>query len=96
MLIGPQVEVYEGMIVGLHSRDNDLVVNITKEKQMTNVRASGTDEAMLLTPPIQLSLEGAMDFIDTDELMEITPTKIRLRKRYLKAHERKRAKNEES
>jgi GTP-binding protein len=81
--------VYEGMIIGIHSRDNDLVVNPIKGKQLTNVRASGTDEAVRLVPPIQMSLEYAVEFIEDDELVEITPKSIRLRKRYLKEHERK-------
>ena len=86
--------VYEGMIIGIHSRDNDLVVNPIKGKQLTNVRASGTDEAVRLTPPIQLTLEYAVEFIEDDELVEITPKSIRLRKRYLKEHERKKASRE--
>lgn len=92
MFIGPQVEVYEGMIIGIHSRDNDLVVNVTKEKQLTNIRAAGSDENILLTPPIRLSLERALEFIEDDELVEITPQHIRLRKKFLKEHERRRAK----
>jgi GTP-binding protein len=90
MLIPPQTEVYEGMIVGIHSRDNDIVVNVTKEKKLTNVRASGSDENILLTPPIQFTLEQAMEFIDDDELVEVTPHHIRIRKKLLKEHERKR------
>lgn len=90
MMIGPQTEVYEGMIVGLNSRSNDLVVNVTKEKQLTNVRAAGSDENIILTPPMKLSLEGALGFIDDDELVEITPKSYRLRKQFLKEHERKR------
>lgn len=90
LLIGPQVEAYEGMIVGLHSRDNDLVVNVTKEKQLTNIRAAGSDENILLTPPLKLSLEQAMEFINDDELVEVTPSNIRIRKKALKEHERKR------
>jgi GTP-binding protein len=86
--------VYEGMIIGIHSRDNDLVVNPIKGKQLTNVRASGTDEAVRLVPPIQVSLEYAVEFIEDDELVEITPKSIRLRKRFLKEHERKRASRE--
>ncbi|MBK4736993.1 translational GTPase TypA [Noviherbaspirillum pedocola] len=86
--------VYEGMIIGIHSRDNDLVVNPIKGKQLTNVRASGTDEAVRLVPPIQLTLEYAVEFIEDDELVEITPKSIRLRKRFLKEHERKRASRE--
>lgn len=92
MLIGPQTEVYEGMIVGIHSRDNDLVVNVIKEKQLTNVRASGTDENINLTPPVKMSLEQALEFIEDDELVEITPNFIRIRKKFVKEHERKRAK----
>lgn len=83
--------VYEGMIIGIHSRDNDLVVNPIKGKQLTNVRSSGTDEAVRLVPPVQMSLEYAVEFIADDELVEITPKSIRLRKRYLKEHERKKA-----
>ncbi|MGB7481298.1 MAG: translational GTPase TypA [Burkholderiaceae bacterium] len=86
--------VYEGMIIGIHSRDNDLVVNPIKGKQLTNVRASGTDEAVRLVPPVQLSLEYAVEFIEDDELVEITPKSIRLRKRHLKEHERKKAARE--
>ena len=86
--------VYEGMIIGIHSRDNDLVVNPIKGKQLTNVRASGTDEAVRLVPPIDLTLEYAIEFIEDDELVEITPKSIRLRKRYLKEHERKKASRE--
>lgn len=91
MLIGPQTEVYEGMIVGIHSRDNDLVVNVCKAKQLTNIRAAGSDENILLTPHIQFSLEQALEFIEDDELVEVTPLSIRLRKKLLKEHERKRA-----
>lgn len=90
MLIGPQTEVYEGMIVGVHTRDNDLVVNVCKAKQLTNIRAAGSDENILLTPHIQLSLEQALEFIEDDELVEITPETIRIRKKFLKEHERKR------
>jgi len=86
--------LYEGMIIGIHSRDNDLVVNPIKGKQLTNVRSSGTDEAVRLVPPIQMSLEYAVEFIEDDELVEITPKSIRLRKRYLKEHERKKASRE--
>ena len=84
-------EIYEGMIVGIHSRDNDLVVNPTKAKQLTNMRASGSDEAVVLTPPIRLSLEQALEFIDDDELVEVTPKIIRIRKKLLLEHERKKA-----
>ncbi len=90
LFVGPNTEVYEGMIVGLHSRENDLAVNPTKAKQLTNVRASGTDEHIVLTPPVLHSLEQAMEFIADDELVEITPESIRLRKRYLTENERKR------
>jgi len=91
LFIEPQTEVYEGMIVGLHSRENDLVVNVTKEKQLTNIRAAGSDENILLTPPIRFSLEQAMEMIDDDELVEVTPNFLRLRKKALKEHERKKA-----
>ena len=90
MFIGHGTEVYEGMIIGLHSRDNDLVVNALKGKQLTNVRASGTDEAQVLTPPVIHSLEQALEFIDDDELVEVTPNHIRLRKKVLTENERKR------
>jgi GTP-binding protein len=93
LFIGPNVEVYEGMIIGLHSRDNDLVVNPIKGKQLTNVRASGTDENINLTPPVRHTLEQALEFIDDDELVEVTPNHIRLRKKLLKEVERKRAGN---
>jgi len=91
MFVSPGEPVYEGMIIGIHSRDNDLVVNPIKTKQLTNIRASGKDEAILLTPPIELTLEYAVEFIGDDELAEITPKSIRLRKRFLKENERKRA-----
>ena len=91
MFIKPQTEVYEGMIVGIHTRDNDLVINVTKEKQLTNIRASGSDENIILVPPIQMTLERALEFIEDDELVEITPKNIRIRKKFLKEHERKRA-----
>ncbi len=90
LFVGPGVDVYEGMIVGLHSRENDLAVNPTKAKQLTNIRAAGTDENLILTPPVQHSLEQAMEFIEADELVEITPKSIRLRKMYLTENERKR------
>jgi len=96
MFVSHNDPVYEGMIIGIHTRDNDLVVNPIKGKQLTNVRASGTDEAVRLVPPIDLTLEYAVEFIDDDELVEITPKSIRLRKRYLKEHERKRASREEA
>jgi GTP-binding protein len=94
MFVKPGEPLYEGMIIGIHTRDNDLVVNPVKEKKLTNVRASGKDEAIVLTPPIQLTLEKAVEFIAEDELVEITPKSIRLRKRHLKEHERKRAMRE--
>ena len=90
LFIHPNTEVYEGMIIGLHSRENDLVVNPTKAKQLTNIRAAGSDENIVLTPPILHSLEQAMEFIDNDELVEITPNHIRLRKQFLTESERKR------
>lgn len=93
LFLGHGVDIYEGQIVGIHSRDNDLVVNPTKAKQLTNVRASGTDDALTLTPPIRHTLEQALEFIEDDELVEVTPLSIRLRKKFLKEHERKRAKN---
>ncbi len=95
MFVSPGDPLYEGMIIGIHSRDNDLVVNPIKGKQLTNVRASGTDEAVRLVPPVQLTLEYAVEFISDDELVEVTPKSIRLRKRYLKEHERKKASREE-
>lgn len=91
LIIGPQVSVYEGMIVGIHSRQNDLVVNVTKGKQLTNMRASGTDENIILTPPLKITLETALEMINDDELVEITPQSIRLRKRHLKEVDRKRS-----
>jgi GTP-binding protein len=94
MFVKPGDPLYEGMVIGVHTRDNDLVVNPVKEKKLTNVRASGKDEAIVLTPPIQLTLEKAVEFIADDELVEITPKSIRLRKRFLKEHERKRAQRE--
>jgi GTP-binding protein len=94
MFASPGDPLYEGMIIGIHSRDNDLVVNPIKGKQLTNVRASGTDEAVRLVPPIQVTLESAIEFISDDELVEITPKSIRIRKRHLKEHERKRASRE--
>ena len=90
LFVGPNVEVYEGMIVGANSRGNDLVVNPTKAKQLTNIRASGSDENILLTPPVSHSLERAMEFISDDELVEITPNHIRLRKKHLTENQRKR------
>ena len=91
MFLGHGEEIYEGMLVGIHSRGNDLVVNPTKAKQLTNIRAAGSDENIQLTTPIKLTLEYALEFIDDDELVEITPESIRLRKKLLKEHERRRA-----
>ncbi|KRS14219.1 GTP-binding protein TypA [Roseovarius atlanticus] len=91
MFIGPQEKIYQGMIIGEHSRENDLEVNPLKGKKLTNVRASGTDEAVRLTPHVQMSLEEAIAYIDDDELVEVTPNALRLRKRHLDPHERKRA-----
>ena len=91
MLVRPGQEVYEGQVVGIHARDNDLVVNPLKAKQLTNVRASGKDTNVLLTPPVVFSLEEALEFIEDDELLEITPESVRVRKRFLKEHERKRS-----
>ena len=95
MFVSPGERVYEGMVIGIHSRDNDLIVNPIKGKKLTNVRAAGKDEAVTLTPPIQLTLESAIEFIEDDELVEVTPKSIRLRKRYLSEHERKRAARDE-
>lgn len=92
MFITPQTEVYEGMIIGIHTRGNDLVVNVSRAKQLTNIRAAGSDENIQLTPPIRLTLERALEFINDDELVEVTPKSIRLRKKFLKEHERKRTK----
>ncbi len=94
MFVSPGEALYEGMIIGIHSRDNDLVVNPIKGKQLTNIRASGTDEAVRLVPPITLTLEYAVEFIADDELVEITPKNIRLRKRHLKEHDRRKAQRE--
>ncbi len=91
MFVSPGDRLYKGMVIGIHTRDNDLVVNPIKGKQLTNVRSSGTDEAVTLTPPIQLTLESAIEFITDDELVEITPKTIRIRKRFLLEHERKKA-----
>jgi len=90
LFIGHGVEVYEGMIIGIHSRDNDLMVNPTKGKQLTNIRSAGADENIILVPPIRFSLEQALEFIDDDELVEVTPVSIRLRKKLLTENERKR------
>ncbi len=94
MFVSPNEALYEGMIIGIHTRDNDLVVNPIKEKKLTNVRSSGKDDAIVLVPPIELTLEKAVEFIADDELVEITPKSIRLRKRFLKEHERRRAQRE--
>lgn len=93
LFLGHGAEVYEGQVVGIHSRDNDLVVNPTKAKQLNNIRAAGTDEALILTPPIKHTLEQALEFIEDDELVEVTPKHIRVRKKLLSENERKRAKN---
>jgi GTP-binding protein len=91
MMVGPGEEVYEGQVVGIHARENDLTVNPLKAKQLTNIRAAGSDENILLTPAVRFSLEQALEFIEDDELVEVTPGAIRIRKRHLKEHERKRA-----
>ncbi len=90
MIIDPGVKVYEGMIIGIHSRDNDLEVNVLKGKQLTNIRAAGKDEAVKLTTPIRMTLDRALSWIQDDELVEVTPKNIRLRKLYLDPNERKR------
>jgi GTP-binding protein len=91
LFVGPGEKLYEGMIIGIHNRDNDLVVNPIRTKKLTNIRAAGKDDAILLTPPIQLTLEYAVEFIADDELVEVTPASIRIRKRFLTEQERKRA-----
>jgi len=96
LFVTPGEKLYEGMIIGIHSRDNDLVVNPIKTKKLTNIRAAGKDEAILLTPPIELTLEYAVEFIADDELVEVTPTSIRIRKRFLKEQDRKRAARSEN
>jgi GTP-binding protein len=96
LFVAPGEKLYEGMIVGIHSRDNDLVVNPIRTKKLTNIRAAGKDDAILLTPPIELTLEYAVEFISDDELVEVTPTSIRLRKRLLKEPERRRAARSEA
>ena len=90
MMIEPGWKVYQGMIIGEHTRDNDLEVNVLKGKQLTNVRAAGKDEAVRLTPPIRMTLEKALSYIEDSELVEVTPKSIRLRKRYLDPNDRKR------
>jgi GTP-binding protein len=96
LFVSPGDKLYEGIIIGIHSRENDLVVNPIKTKKLTNIRAAGKDEAIVLTPPIPLTLEYAVEFIAEDELVEVTPQSIRLRKRFLKAHDRKRAARDEA
>jgi GTP-binding protein len=96
MFVSPGEKLYEGMIIGIHTRDNDLVVNPIKTKKLTNIRAAGKDDAILLTPPIQLNLEYAVEFIADDELVEVTPASIRIRKRFLKEQDRKRASRSDS
>ena len=91
MMVRPGTEVYEGMVVGIHSRSNDLTVNPLREKKLTNIRAAGSDENVLLTPPVDLTLEQALTFIDDDELVEVTPRSIRIRKKWLREHQRRRA-----
>ena len=91
MFIDPQTKVYQGMIIGEHTRENDLDVNVLKGKQLTNVRASGTDEAVTLMPPRKMSLEQMIAYIKEDELLEVTPKNLSLRKRFLIPHERKKA-----
>ncbi len=91
LFISHATQVYEGMVIGIHSRSNDLIVNPLKGKQLTNIRAAGTDENIVLTTPIRLTLEYALEFIDDDELVEVTPNALRIRKKLLKEHERKKA-----
>jgi GTP-binding protein len=91
MFVGPGVTCYEGMIVGEHAKDNDLVVNVSKAKQLTNMRAASADKSIMLSPPVTFTLEEALEYIEDDELVEITPKSIRLRKRLLTANERKKA-----
>jgi GTP-binding protein len=91
LFVGPGEEVYEGQVIGIHSRNNDLTVNPKKSKQLTNIRAAAKDDNVLLNPPLRMGLEQGLEFIDRDELLEITPAHIRVRKRHLKEYERKRA-----
>ena len=91
LFIGHAAEVYEGMIIGINSRDNDLAVNPIKGKQLTNIRAAGSDENLILTPPIPVTLEYALEFIEDDELVEVTPDSVRIRKKHLSEIERKKA-----
>jgi GTP-binding protein len=93
LFLGPGEPIYEGMIIGEHSRPGDLIVNPCKKKHLTNIRSSGAEDALVLTPPRRLSLEQAIEFIEDDELVEITPQSIRLRKRYLSGDDRKRRRN---
>jgi len=90
-MVGHGTDVFEGMVIGIHSRSNDLTVNPLKAKQLTNFRAAGSDENLLLTPPVRVTLEYALEFIDDDELVEVTPKSIRIRKKWLKEYERKKA-----
>ena len=90
LFLGHGVEVYEGMVIGLNARGDDMAVNPTKGKQLTNIRAAGTDENIVLTPPINFTLERALEFIEDDELVEVTPLSIRIRKKFLTENERKR------
>jgi len=94
VFIRPQTPVYEGMIVGLNTRDDDLLINVTKEKKLTNIRASGADDAIMLTPPIIFDLEQSLGFLEDDELLEVTPQSLRLRKKELNAAKRARARKE--
>ena len=96
LFVGHAVDVYEGMIIGVNAREEDMIVNPTKGKKLTNMRASGTDENIVLTPPIKLTLEYALEFINDDELVEVTPQSIRIRKTFLKEHERKKAGREKA
>ena len=91
MFVDPNIDVYEGQVVGLHSRSNDLTVNPTKAKQLTNIRAAGTDENLMMTPPIRHTLEQALEFIEEDELVEVTPESVRIRKKLLQENQRRRA-----
>ena len=95
IFLHPGVDIYEGMLVGVNNKGNDLVVNAIREKKLTNIRASGTDEAMHLIPPREMTLEFALEFIEDDELVEVTPKNVRLRKRYLTDNERRAARNQQ-
>ena len=94
LFLGHGVDIYEGMLIGVNAREEDMIVNPTKGKKLTNMRASGTDENIVLTPPIKVTLEYALEFIDDDELVEVTPESIRIRKIFLKEHERKKEKRQ--